>query len=45
MRKKMKTRFHNYVFHTKSNTFAQYSIIWTNYVIIVALILVNWPKY
>jgi hypothetical protein len=34
----------NIVCHSESNTFAQYMIIWTNYVMIVALTLVVWLK-
>jgi hypothetical protein len=42
--KKMKTSFCNIVYHSESNTFAQYRIIWTKYVMIVAITLVVWLK-
>jgi hypothetical protein len=35
--KKMKTSYTKIVFHSKSNIFKQYRIIWANYVMIVIM--------
>ena len=42
--KKMKTFFGNIVLHSKIHVCAQYEIIWTNYVTVIAITLVIWAE-